>query len=75
MNSKNTKKASCHKCAWCCKNLNWFYRIYITISTRRPMFKRNCKFLTKNNLCSIYKKRPTWCRKFFCEDFINSGKF
>jgi len=33
-----------------------------------------CRFLTKNNLCSIYEARPVVCRKFPYTVLLSSGR-
>jgi len=30
------------------------------------MFSGRCKFLTEDNLCSVYEKRANICRNWYC---------
>ena len=56
----------CDKCGECCKHCN-------TIPEMKDYDVGNgyCKYLTSNNLCSIYDKRPNICRG----EFIHSTYF
>lgn len=46
---------SCDKCGACCKNLSI---IFMELDRGGGV----CKYLTDDNLCSIYDNRPVFCR-------------
>jgi len=56
----------CFECGLCCENLSFLDRFKISYSTKKFIFYRRCYFLTKNNKCSIYNKRPLFCKKWKC---------
>lgn len=49
----------CDKCGLCCKSLKLMGKLYSDLDDGNGC----CKYLNiKNNLCSIYEKRPLKCR-------------
>ena len=49
-------KIECAKCGTCC--------IAPDISTRNKPIGVRCQYLTDDNLCSIYERRPKVCRNY-----------
>ena len=64
----------CKRCGKCCSNLYLMDCVDISIHTRTFMFNKRCKFLTNNNLCSIYDRKPSMCNNWECEVFYNKRK-
>ena len=57
---------SCYKCGECCRKLDFYDKISISLHTKTLMFSKVCKFLNENNLCKIYLDRPKSCKEWGC---------
>ena len=53
--AKNDAKDKCKRCGKCC------YLTFVFNNGDIMNTKTRCQFLTKNNLCSVYDNRPSWC--------------
>jgi len=49
-----THNSQCKKCGKCCYLKIGGFGVIIETNTR-------CKHLTDNNLCAVYRNRPSWC--------------
>lgn len=56
----------CANCGFCCRNLYITDRIAISFKLRTFQLSKVCKFLTKDNKCSVYDRRPKHCSEWFC---------
>ena len=59
-------KSYCKRCARCCKALGFCDRVRISIHTRSLVLSSNCRYLTDDNLCSIYENRHQVCVDWEC---------
>lgn len=53
----NGKRFHCDRCGECCKHVN-----YVSLLKDFDAGNGRCKYLTEDNLCSIYDRRPDVCR-------------
>lgn len=53
----NNKRFNCDKCGECCKHID-----QVPLLNDYDIGNGRCKYLTDDNLCSIYDQRPNVCR-------------
>lgn len=61
------KQDQCKKCGKCCRSFDMKDGKYMIDDVIIEIKNKTCQFLTKDNLCSIHKNKPKFCKEWFCK--------